>query len=784
MRIKEKFITSQKPNELILDYEYLYGQNKFPIYIADATGVVTPSKEYLKQIDVLIGRLTAKGFPKFSEIRKYFQEDLSNFDELVGIDAISDVIKAQFTIDDIKKTVELIYFQFVEMETRGVNILIFGNFVNNMQFACEVGGLENLRELLGKITGDSFEEVLYQTKIDFITQIASSVLAKTSSNNQNDNDVNFGRHYHNGMMLAAAEKYNLQLDINDPLASSSNERSQVFLEDLDDLVSTEEGTDLLVDLFTNCLLRRFPPNFNGNLAKRQNILKVIKDQLEKIPLTETNYLLDQILNYGKDSLPKAYKTNYIDVVKLAVRVSLDKQDYINGGVICNGNNIIALNGKDIFFYRNHAFSKFNFSQYHNFKFLIDNLLQSENRDSDILKKIFSYQEDGKTLLSYIIKHCDNEVIKSTLEIISEAGLNDEIIYSRYDLEDNSTPLHLIVTRNNPELVAMIINCGASLYLLDDFGNTVLHVALIKGLSDVIEILIEEGADPTFRNDQNKSPLELGYAEFSKARLKMIFNTALQNKNMNVLINLLKYQNYIEKLKLNNGDSDNSQNLIKLISENPELLEVANRAGDYLRDIADERNLFHIYEVIDQIFADQAEAQQIVQQDEYNSLNSQEESNKKARMDDQTVYSFFQGRYENPFLNNQELVDYLMENRKLYPSLFSKLLDFANDNKEIAEGLNELSPQEIIDFYNFWQGHQEKPANQEILLLISDFFASAHNYFFYPSRHPDYLGPDDGPGGSGGGGVSYEGNPNVTRQSEIVGTINFFAHSVNDTLKEI
>ncbi len=96
------------------------------------------------------------------------------------------------------------------------------------------------------------------------------------------------------------------------------------------------------------------------------------------------------------------------------------------------------------------------------------------------------------------------------------GLCELIEKEKIDLnfKDNyGTPLtHLAVS--HPDILEYLLNHGTRIDLIDQYGNTALHEAAIKGISDSIQLLIKRGANINFQNHWQATPLPLS-AQFNK-----------------------------------------------------------------------------------------------------------------------------------------------------------------------------------------------------------------------------------------------------------------------------
>jgi ankyrin repeat protein len=76
--------------------------------------------------------------------------------------------------------------------------------------------------------------------------------------------------------------------------------------------------------------------------------------------------------------------------------------------------------------------------------------------------------------------------------------------------DGSTPLHCAAWKGNDQVVALLIERGASLSVENDndhWGGTPLHAAAHGNNREAARLLLEHGADPGFRSRNGRTPLE-------------------------------------------------------------------------------------------------------------------------------------------------------------------------------------------------------------------------------------------------------------------------------------
>jgi ankyrin repeat protein len=72
----------------------------------------------------------------------------------------------------------------------------------------------------------------------------------------------------------------------------------------------------------------------------------------------------------------------------------------------------------------------------------------------------------------------------------------------------STPLHLAVMNNHPDIAKLLIQSGAEINATDADGKTPLHIASAKNHMDFLKVLLLKGADLEIKDRESKTPLDL------------------------------------------------------------------------------------------------------------------------------------------------------------------------------------------------------------------------------------------------------------------------------------
>ena len=73
-------------------------------------------------------------------------------------------------------------------------------------------------------------------------------------------------------------------------------------------------------------------------------------------------------------------------------------------------------------------------------------------------------------------------------------------------------LHLAVREGNFNIIQLLIQNDANINIADKYGNTPLHVAVCNNYKNIIILLIENGGDIVLKNNRNKTPLRLSVVQ--------------------------------------------------------------------------------------------------------------------------------------------------------------------------------------------------------------------------------------------------------------------------------
>ena len=144
---------------------------------------------------------------------------------------------------------------------------------------------------------------------------------------------------------------------------------------------------------------------------------------------------------------------------------------------------------------------------------IKNILQRHPEIKDWAKVSLGTNDENE-LLEYINKRAEEKRLESyglrpsQLAAKSTATASPVVPYDR-------TPLHIAALWGDVEIVEVLLERGADPNVKDDNGQTPLHIAAQEGHVDVVRVLLERGADPRIADNGGHIPLD--YAKDSTIR---------------------------------------------------------------------------------------------------------------------------------------------------------------------------------------------------------------------------------------------------------------------------
>ena len=114
---------------------------------------------------------------------------------------------------------------------------------------------------------------------------------------------------------------------------------------------------------------------------------------------------------------------------------------------------------------------------------------------------YASDSDGRSLLHHAVIHDALEFVKILLSRNSDVNSVDK---------NGWTPLHYAVQNNSIKMAEILVDSGSDIDATDNNGNTVLWRATFasRGYGEVIDFLINNGANPDTKNNNGISALEL------------------------------------------------------------------------------------------------------------------------------------------------------------------------------------------------------------------------------------------------------------------------------------
>jgi ankyrin repeat protein len=140
------------------------------------------------------------------------------------------------------------------------------------------------------------------------------------------------------------------------------------------------------------------------------------------------------------------------------------------------------------------------------------------------------------------------------------------------------PLHAIIywRRDHKEITRLLLAHGAEVNAIDSYQETALHKAAYEGLTGTAVLLLEKGASPEMRNDQDRTPLNFAFGKGHKAvvRLLLSLHTAAKQGDLAGVSELVKthprlinLQDLQGKTPLHHAAENNHLKIAKLLIDN-------------------------------------------------------------------------------------------------------------------------------------------------------------------------------------------------------------------------
>lgn len=200
----------------------------------------------------------------------------------------------------------------------------------------------------------------------------------------------------------------------------------------------------------------------------------------------------------------------------------------------------------------------------------------------------STDNNNETPLFIVIQSsCNKKIIELLLQSGAKVNLKNP---------EGKTPLHFMVTRNNPCCVKLLLKYKAELNVQDNYGMTPLHEAVFYNQSRSVKILLENGADANIRNKEGKTPLGLALGMFERDK-KYLPPSLIKRSN---IVNMLQGQYVDEDDAIINigedyssGDNFSNEKYVRpILFVKYENISMINADGTGRRDITTDDGYSH------------------------------------------------------------------------------------------------------------------------------------------------------------------------------------------------
>ena len=149
----------------------------------------------------------------------------------------------------------------------------------------------------------------------------------------------------------------------------------------------------------------------------------------------------------------------------------------------------------------------------------DHDIQSSLSTTKSIRKIptlLKNQTKGTSILHY---HKGNiAIVKLLIPLLSLPCINS------HENINGSTPLHRACGPGYTEVAEYLLNHGANINEIDNYGNTSLHYAIEENQIAIVKLLCDYHADINIKNHEHKSPMDLLSLKTVSEEIKSILHT--------------------------------------------------------------------------------------------------------------------------------------------------------------------------------------------------------------------------------------------------------------------
>jgi len=247
-----------------------------------------------------------------------------------------------------------------------------------------------------------------------------------------------------------------------------------------------------------------------------------------------NQLLNKLLKKDNDNIG-------LPIIDIKDKLGLTALHY---SVIFNNYDAfkILVDKSNIFINNNQHLNVFHICiQYNRLEFFIDIL--------NNIQELYIFTANNENLLQYAI-------IFERYDFIPYI-LTKKIDINNQDITNGLTALHIIIIKNKIDIVQILINYGANINIPDYYGNTATHYAISEENIEILNILLKYNPNLNLSNIDGNTPLHLylGISYIEKKILQLLIpltDLNLQNNNgltcLKIIIDLYIIDNYSDLLK--------------------------------------------------------------------------------------------------------------------------------------------------------------------------------------------------------------------------------------------
>ena len=140
-------------------------------------------------------------------------------------------------------------------------------------------------------------------------------------------------------------------------------------------------------------------------------------------------------------------------------------------------------------------------------------------------------EGGRTPLHQAAR---NGAVKTAALLISKGADVNAVLHDKSLAEDLFTPLHIVIGEpwddtDRIQMIDLLVKNGANINAKAHFEETPLHLAAFLGTPAIVQELLVKGANPSARNSDGKTPLDMA-KEFKKSEnIKILESFSVNTK---------------------------------------------------------------------------------------------------------------------------------------------------------------------------------------------------------------------------------------------------------------